>query len=283
MALPAKAGDSARNSKDLAILPGLARRASSIWSIPIKRPVHDQAGITLAAGDIGLVVVDAMAVEGERREAEQQHRVGHDRRDQVASAGAALRPRLLAGLRGLAIDDVVLLDEREAARADDRVLARSRTPSTPVEPVLGSTDLMVETRLIVSPIRSGSPSKANRLPAHMRRGSGDRRQEVAALGMSVRADLRGSHGFEEVEPVPERRQRIAGPRIGVVLVEGRDQRAHRPRGGEIFDGLRLADPVAQHRRATWRPILRIAPQRRGGKAAPCCYNPPRQQDAERLK
>ena len=42
----------------------------------------------------------------------------------------------------------------------------------PVEPVLGSTDLICEERRIVSPTRSGRPLKAKRLPAHMRRGSG---------------------------------------------------------------------------------------------------------------
>jgi hypothetical protein len=42
----------------------------------------------------------------------------------------------------------------------------------PVDPLLGSTDLISDSRPIVSPTRTGSPSKLNRLPAHMRRGRG---------------------------------------------------------------------------------------------------------------
>ena len=86
-----------------------------------QRPVHDQAGITLGPGDIGLVVVDAMAVEGERREAEQQHRVRHHglRHRRIGRRGLGL-PCRLAGPGGLAIDDVVFLDERGALGAGQR-------------------------------------------------------------------------------------------------------------------------------------------------------------------
>ena len=73
-----------------------------------------------------------------------------------------------------------------------------------------------------------------------------RRQEVAALGMAVRADLRLGRDLQEVEPVPERRQGIAGLRVGIVLlVEGRGQGADREGGGEILHGLRPADPVLE--------------------------------------
>ena len=44
---------------------------------PEQRPVNDQAGIALGSGDVGLVVVDAVTVEGERREPEQQHGIRH--------------------------------------------------------------------------------------------------------------------------------------------------------------------------------------------------------------
>ncbi len=58
--------------------------------------MHDQARIALDARHIGVVVVDAMAVEGERRIAEQQHRIGMIFFDQVASVGAGLGGRAVS-------------------------------------------------------------------------------------------------------------------------------------------------------------------------------------------
>ena len=61
-----------------------------------QRAVHDQARIALDLGHVAAVVVDAVAVEGQRRVAEQQHVVGHDAARELlvgGSAGAALRRR----------------------------------------------------------------------------------------------------------------------------------------------------------------------------------------------
>jgi hypothetical protein len=52
--------------------------------------------------------------------------------------------------------------------------------------------------------------------------------------------------------VPERRQGIAGLRIGILLVEGGDQRPHREGRGEILDGLRATDPFAQLFQRHWQ-------------------------------
>src|SRR6266404_7161788 len=72
--------------------------------------------------------------------------------------------------------------------------------------------------------------------------------------MAVRAELGLRRGVEEIEPVPERRQRIADPGIGIVLVERGDQGAHREGGGKILDGVRAADPFAQlFQRHRWVP------------------------------
>ena len=121
--LPAKAGESARNSKTWRFCPGW-HGAQVRLEHSHQGPVDNQAGITLAAGDIRLVVVDAVAVEGERRKAEQQHSSGNPSRPGGVGRCGLGGPRLLAGLRGLAIDDVMLLDEREAARATDRMFHR---------------------------------------------------------------------------------------------------------------------------------------------------------------
>ncbi len=63
--------------------------------------------------------------------------------------------------------------------------------------------------------------------------------------MAVRGDLRQGRRLEEIEPVPERRQGVAGLRIGVLLVESGDQRTHRKGRGKILGGLRAADPFTQ--------------------------------------
>jgi hypothetical protein len=54
-----------------------------------QRAVHDQARVALDLGDVGPVVVDAVAVEGQRAVAEQQHIIGHPGALPGAPVGAA--------------------------------------------------------------------------------------------------------------------------------------------------------------------------------------------------
>src|ERR1700753_1208127 len=76
----------------------------------LQRSVEDQAGIALDLGAVVAGVMDAVAVEGQRRIAKQQHRIGH-----VAFAMLGNRRRcgwLGGGLRrarDVAIDDVLPL------------------------------------------------------------------------------------------------------------------------------------------------------------------------------
>ena len=67
-----------------------------------QRAVHDEAGITLDAGGVGLVVVDAMPVVGQRAEPEQPHRVGVQGRPpaRVAGRGAVGAPSVGVGAAG---------------------------------------------------------------------------------------------------------------------------------------------------------------------------------------
>jgi hypothetical protein len=82
--------------------------ATSAWGLAAQqvhqqrgdqRAVHDQARVALDLGDVAAVVVDAVAVEGERAVAEQQHVVGHDLALPGGAGGRGLRRRVhVAGL-----------------------------------------------------------------------------------------------------------------------------------------------------------------------------------------
>ncbi len=93
----------------------------------LHRAVDDQAGITFDLGDVVAVVMDAVAVEGQRRVAKQQHRIGHMA---FAMLGGQRRRRRLGGRgvlairRHVAIDDVLPLADGEAARRGDDVVDR---------------------------------------------------------------------------------------------------------------------------------------------------------------
>ena len=67
----------------------------------LHRAVEDQAGIALDLGDIVAVVVDAVAVEGQRRIAEQQHLIGHVAFAMFCGGGG---DGGLAGAAGRAVD-----------------------------------------------------------------------------------------------------------------------------------------------------------------------------------
>ena len=87
-----------------------------------QRPVDDQPRIALDLGDVAAVVVDAVAVEGERRVAEQQHRIGRHRPcGRLVGRRAAPAGARRARLRQVAVDDVVLLGEQQLAVARDLV------------------------------------------------------------------------------------------------------------------------------------------------------------------
>ena len=128
-------GRRARNSNSVTPASGASRRTRSSSSVASSGPCTIRPGIALDLGDVAAVVVDAVAVEGQRRVAEQQHLVGDDRalprrRRRAAAAPARRRPA-----RGLAIDDVVELRERRRVAPLRAISWRTRTnTSVPLRP-----------------------------------------------------------------------------------------------------------------------------------------------------
>ena len=77
-----------------------------------QRAMHHQAGIAFGAGDIGVVVMDAVAVERDGAVAEQQGRRRLDGLCPFALGQCVAAARL--GWRGFAVDDVLFLADGQA-------------------------------------------------------------------------------------------------------------------------------------------------------------------------
>ena len=160
--------------------------------------MHDEAGVALDGGGVGLVVVDAVAVVGERTEPEEAHRVGRQREPPVGvrrSSGRSRRGRSpwAGGAVGLgAVDDVLLLDaDRGAAHA--QLVAHGHEGQLPAAPALHRD------------VGQGRP--AGQLGAHRDRPVPvvaaarehpapvvDRRRKWPSAGWPVRAEL-GARGW----------------------------------------------------------------------------------------
>ena len=120
----------------------------------------------------------------------------------------------------------------EMPRGPDIVCLTVTNTMTPVDPVLGSTDLISEVRRIVSPTRSGSPSKAKRLPAHMRRGSGTGGRKSPRSAWPSGADLglparhRGNRASARAAAA-DRRMRGSGSCSSKVAISARTGKGRR--------------------------------------------------------
>ena len=155
----------------------------------LQRAVEDQARIALDLGDVVAVVMDAVAVEGQRRITKQQHGIG-----EVALAMLRRRRRgrrLWRHLRPagrLAIDDVVALLDRDAARRGDDVIDRDEAQRAgraglqiDVRDRRGALDLVADAHRLDEFQFAAGPH-----PARQRH----RRQEAAAGRVAVLAQLR---------------------------------------------------------------------------------------------
>ena len=209
-----------------------------------QRPVHHEARIALDLRDVAAVVVNAVAVEGQRRVAEQQHVVGADLAYPLRVVRRALHRRgRIVGARVLAIDDVVFVSQRQALLVEQLVKDAHEHQRTGA-PFLG--------RDVGDARTAGDGGADDERPVECELAAGPhaprqrhRRQEAAALRVSVDADLRLRVQRQEVEPMPAGRNRVACLRLGVVAVERGGQRLDRDGGSEIAARLGLADPLLQ--------------------------------------
>jgi hypothetical protein len=196
-----------------------------------QRAVHDQARVALHLGHVLAVVVDAVAVEGEGRVAEQQHVVRHDLARPHGAGGRGLRGRRrVARLRRAAVDDVVLLGERQAGGVV-HLVANQHEHQLAAAPALAGDRLDARD----APHRLAHPQRREELqPAarpHAPRQR-HRRQEAAALRVAVGADLALARLRQEVQPVRQRRDGVAARGRRVVAVQ-RGRPAAQRRGGDL--------------------------------------------------
>ena len=205
--------------------------------------MHDEAGVTLNARDIAAVVVDAVAVEGERRVTEEQHGVGHDLAAEllVARRGCGGRLRRI-GRRRIAVDDVVFLAQRQAlgvaevvAHADENQCTAAALFHGHVLDRRHARDRLAHTQGLQKVEPATGPHAA-------RQGHG--RQEAPTFGVPVLADFAVARERSEVEPVPERRQHRAGIGCRIIAVQGGRQGCDGRGDKLILAAFAAADPVA---------------------------------------
>jgi len=195
--------------------------------------VEDQAGIALDLGDVVAVVMDAVAVEGQRRIAKQQHGIGHvafamhcDRRRR----GFARRGRLRG--RHVAINDI-LPPSRTAVPRGVAIRCSTETKhKTPVLPVFNVTSDMRDVRVNLiadAQWREEFQLAAGPHPARQRY----RRQETAARGMAVRPQFGHREHRLRQAPMHGPRRRIARFRFADLLKQGGAQALHQLRSDDI--------------------------------------------------
>ena len=205
--------------------------------------IHDKRRIILDARRIGLIVVNAMRVEGHRGVAEQQRLVGMecllllDTRERFGG----LCPRRRGG-GGLAIDHVLILDDgRRVAPADmDTMLDGDQHEAA------RTSLLRFDARDLADAVHR-CPDRHRRVearappPEHAAR-QGERGQEIAENGMAIRTEPRLRRDRREQDHVPSRRQRVALPQPCRIAIEQRGQALHERQGAEIVGTLAAADP-----------------------------------------
>ena len=159
-------------------------------------------------------------------------RRGPARRD----LAARVRPRRLA------VDDGLAVGEREPARPGV-VVAHGHEHQPPAAPRLllhvldrgDALDGLAHVEITMKGDVGGRPHAARQR---------HRRQEAAALGVAVGAERAGRHQAEEgaIEPVIERRQRLAALGERVVAVERRGELGHAHRRDHVGGALLAPDP-----------------------------------------
>ncbi|KAG1457938.1 hypothetical protein G6F57_014795 [Rhizopus arrhizus] len=175
-----------------------------------QRTVHHQAGIALGAGHVGMVIMDAMTVEGHRRIAEQQHGRGIDRIAPLRlGRGFAARKR---GRRRLPVDDVLLFQDDDLARLVVFVAhghEQQRPGAARLFLDLGHRGYAFCGHAHLQRLAEFHPAARPHAVAVL-----GRRQETAARGMAIRPQSVHTHRADEERPLPQGRQGLALGRRG---------------------------------------------------------------------
>ena len=194
--------------------------------------MHDQIRVALDLHRPAAVIVDAVAVERERREAEEQHGVGRDAAAPRDVRGRFFTAGSLIALAGLISSRNTV--RRSSSTASPRgpkmrltVVANTRVP---VPPDLAEMSASSVSRRSVSPIRMGW-WKRKRSPANMRRGRGMGGTTPVSPGLPSSTELARAEARQPVEDVPARRQRIALDELALGPPEGQPQEVG-GRGGD---------------------------------------------------
>ena len=203
--------------------------------------MHDQIRVALDLHCPAAVVVDAVAVERERGEAEEEHGIGRDAaaprdvRGRVLAAGSLIT---LARLDLLAEHGTALLLDGQPARAEDAVDRGGEHESAGAAGLGGDVrQLGLATKRVADP--DGLVEAEALAGEHAaRQGHGGHHAGVA--GAPILAELARAEARQPVEDVPARRQRIALDELALGPPEGQPQEVG-GRGGDDVRGL-LAPP-----------------------------------------
>src|SRR5690606_31761150 len=206
-----------------------------------QRAVHHQARVALGLGDVGPVVMNAVAIEGDRRIAEQQRRSGLD-----PLAPVAFRHWITAGelWRGrLAVDDVLLLTDGQPAvlqvvmtQGYEQQRTRAADLFLDIENGGGASGFAAYLQRLVELQTSARPHAI---------AIAGRRQETTPRRMTVFAKAGLGDRVLKKAPLPQRRQRFAMARIR--LAEGCGDTLNQVAAQLIVNILGAPDPGGQSR------------------------------------
>ena len=246
---PSISGASARKPKRRGFAPGAVQQGCD------QRAVDDESRIALDTLRIVAVVVDAVGVEGERRIAEQEYRIGRQAAHRVGGLGFDCCGRRGRGrcCRGFAKDDVLLLADRgDAIRRN--VVAQRHEEQVAARTALGldRVDRGDAGQRGTDRDRCDELDAAARPHAARERDGREQARAVAAR-VTVVADRRPARGGQEIEPMGQRRHGARCPRRNVVI-EQRREPGERCRGRDILARFAATDPggIIVHRlRSSW--------------------------------
>src|SRR6267143_1283292 len=245
----------------------LELRDSRIRSLPAQqideergdqRTVDDQARVALDLRYITAIVVDAVAVERERRIAEEERLIRHPLLLPGGCGGRGLRRGSDIGrLRRLAVDDVVKLGQRDVVLAVGTELMPDFYEHQRTAAAGFFVDALDRRHARDRVAHAQRPVELQLAAGPHAPGQRYRGQEPAAPGVAVRADFGLAVQRQEIQPMPQRRQGRARLRSCRFAVQGRRERRIRHGGDDVVHRFSAADPVFQVHGAFARSSARI--------------------------